>query len=336
MYTGKMRIYKARFYSKSRKGVICETCERRCDLKEEQVGVCKTRKNIGGKIYTLVYGNISSISLNPVEKKPFYHFYPGTYAMTAGTWGCNFLCPWCQNWEISKFPPENKYFLSPEEFVEICLKYKANGTSISFNEPTLLFEWSLDVFKSAKKHGLYNTYVSNGYMTEKVLYQLIDAGLDAINIDLKGDEEVYKKYCGADFEKVWRNIKISAKNIHTEVVSLCITDVNDSVDIFSNLAKRMLDEIGNFIPWHITRYFPAYKFNNPETDIKTMEEIIERLKEIGIKYVYIGNVPYHKYNHTWCPSCENLLIKRGIMEVIENRVKNNRCPYCRNKIDIVF
>lgn len=331
-----MKNYKVKFYSRSEKGVVCETCERKCNLQEGQRGLCKTRKNIGGEIYTLVYGNISSISLNPIEKKPFYHFYPGTYAMTVGTWGCNFLCPWCQNWEISKFVSENEYFLSPEEFVKVCLKHKANGTSISFNEPTLLFEWSFDVFKIAKKYNLYNTCVSNGYMTERVLYELIDAGLDAINIDLKGDKEVYKKYCGADFEKVWRNIKISAKNVHTEVVSLCITGVNDHFELFSDLAKRMLDEIGDFVPWHITRYFPAYKFKNPETDIKIMEEIIEGLKELGIKYVYIGNVPYHRYNHTYCPSCGNLLIKRGIMEVTENRLKDNRCPYCVNKINIVF
>lgn len=331
-----MRIYEAKFYSKSEKGTICETCERKCVLKEGERGFCKTRKNIDGKIYTLTYGDISSISLNPIEKKPFYHFYPGTYAMTVGTWGCNFLCPWCQNWEISKFPPRGEYFISPEEFIEICLKYRAHGTSISFNEPTLLFEWSLDVFKLAKEKGLYNTYVSNGYMTEKVLYSLIEAGLSAMNIDLKGDKNVYKKYCGADFEKVWRNIKISAKNIHTEVVSLCITDVNDSIEIFENLAKRMLDEIGDHIPWHITRYFPAYKFKKNETDIRIMEEIIERLKELGVKYVYIGNVPYHKYNNTYCPSCGKLLIKRGIMEVIENRLKEKKCPFCNARIDIVF
>lgn len=327
-------LKEAKFYDLENDKVICENCERRCKLKEGEKGFCKTRKNINGKIYTLCYGDISSISLNPIEKKPFYHFYPGTYAMTVGSWGCNFLCPWCQNWEISKFPPKNEYFISPQEFIDICLKYKADGTSISFNEPTLLFEWSEEVFKIAKKEKLYNTYVSNGYMTEKVLYSLIDAGLDAINIDLKGDKEVYKKYCGVEYEKVFRNIKISSRLIHTEIVSLIITGVNDKINIFEEIAKRILDEIGDSIPWHFTRYFPSYKFRNPETDVKIIENIIEKIKELGFKYVYIGNVPYHKYNNTYCPACGNLLIKRGIMEVIENKLKDKKCPYCSFEINI--
>jgi len=324
----------AKFYRKEKNGLICETCERECFLREEETGFCKTRKNINGKIYTLCWGDISSISLNPIEKKPFYHFYPGTYAMTVGSWSCNFTCPWCQNFEISKFPPKNEYYISPEEFIEICLKYRADGTSISFNEPTLLFEWSLEVFKIAKQKNLYNTYVSNGYMTEKVLYSLIDSGLDAINIDLKGDKKVYEKYCASDFEKVYRNIKISSKLIHTEIVSLIITNVNDRFSIFEDIAKRILDEIGDEIPWHITRYFPAYKFKEPETDIKKMEEIIEGIKNLGFKYVYIGNVPYHKYNNTYCPNCSNLLIERGIMEVIENKLKDKKCPFCNFEINI--
>jgi pyruvate formate lyase activating enzyme len=324
----------AKFYRKEKNGLICETCERECFLREGEAGFCKTRKNINGKIYTLCWGDISSISLNPIEKKPFYHFYPGTYAMTVGSWSCNFTCPWCQNFEISKFPPKNEYYISPEEFIEICLKYRADGTSISFNEPTLLFEWSLEVFKIAKQKNLYNTYVSNGYMTEKVLYSLIDSGLDAINIDLKGDKKVYEKYCASDFEKVYRNIKISSKLIHTEIVSLIITNVNDRFSIFEDIAKRILDEIGDEIPWHITRYFPAYKFKEPETDIKKMEEIIEGIKNLGFKYVYIGNVPYHKYNNTYCPNCSNLLIERGIMEVIENKLKDKKCPFCNFEINI--
>lgn len=327
-------LKEAKFYRKEKDGLVCETCERECLLKEGQTGFCKTRKNINGKIYTICYGDISSISLNPIEKKPFYHFYPGTYAMTVGSWSCNFTCLWCQNFEISKFPPRNEYYISPEEFIEICLKYKADGTSISFNEPTLLFEWSLDVFKIAKKKNLYNTYVSNGYMKERVLYSLIDSGLDAINIDLKGDKKVYEKYCGSDFEKVFRNIKISSKLIHTEIVSLIITNVNDKFSVFEDIAKRILDEIGDEIPWHITRYFPAYKFKEPETDVKKIEEIIEGIKNFGFKYVYIGNVPYHKYNNTYCPNCSNLLIERGIMEVLENKLKDKKCPFCGFEINI--
>ena len=171
--------------------VECLVCERRCKIARGGKGFCKTKMNIDGVLHTLVYGDISSISANPIEKKPFFHFYPGSQALTVGTYGCNFLCPWCQNWEISKSEPDppRASYLSPQDFVRMAVQEGCQGSSISFNEPTLLFEYALDLFPLCREMGLYNTFVSNGYMTLPALESLKEAGLDAIKFDVKGDKE---------------------------------------------------------------------------------------------------------------------------------------------------
>ena len=177
--------------------IRCMTCERRCELIPDGVGWCQTRRHQDGTLVTLIYGAVSSLSANPIEKKPVYHFYPGTHALTSGPWSCNFGCPWCQNHHISKTPPGHgrSRFVSPEEFVTQAISLDCQGTSISFNEPTLSLEWSLDVFRPARAQGLYNTYVSNGYMTPEALNMLVEAGLDAMNVDTKGDAEAVRRYC---------------------------------------------------------------------------------------------------------------------------------------------
>ncbi|GAH64130.1 unnamed protein product, partial [marine sediment metagenome] len=193
-------LKEARFYEKiDNKFSRCLTCERKCKIAKGKTGYCQTRINNGGIIYTIVYGLIPALSFNPIEKKPLFHFHPGTTAVTVGTYGCNFSCFWCQNYHLSH-PGEvlidlvrkSKDYLSPEKIIELAIKNDCQGTSISFNEPTLLFEYSLDVFKLAKKEGLYNTYVTNGYMTEEILKELVKSGLDAMNIDIKGDSFMVK------------------------------------------------------------------------------------------------------------------------------------------------
>ncbi|MEN3046433.1 MAG: AmmeMemoRadiSam system radical SAM enzyme [Candidatus Hydrothermales bacterium] len=326
-------------YEKKDDYSICIVCERRCKLKRGDLGFCKTRINVDGKIYTLTYGDISSISINPIEKKPFYHFYPGTKALTVGSFSCNFLCPWCQNFEISK-TPENigkGEFIPPEKFIEIMEFYKCEGTSISFNEPTLLFEYSVDVFKLAKNKNYYNTFVSNGYMTEEALNILIDSGLDAISFDIKGSREFVKKYCGADVEKVWRNIKISKKKgLWVEIVTLVIEGFNDNEKDIKDIARRIKEEIGEDTPYHLTRYFPAYKFSAPPTSVKRLEILRDIAISEGLMYVYIGNVPFHKYENTYCHNCRILLIKRSIFDIVENKVINGKCFRCGTKIPGVF
>ena len=301
----------------------CLTCERKCKITKGKTGFCQTRMNIDGEIFTLVYGCIPALSNNPIEKKPLFHFYPGTYAITVGTYGCNFSCPWCQNHHIShpsspvmdKIKTENEH-LSPERLIELAIKKHSKGTSISFNEPTLLFEYSLDVFKLAKQRGLYNTYVSNGYMTEEVLRDLVENGLDAINIDIKGNAEMVQKYCGTDVENVWHNAKmVKELGVHIEITTLLIENLNTDQKTIKSIAHRIHQELGEDTPFHITRSFPHYKsydygINKP-TSIKLLEKSYEIAKQVGLNFVYLGNLINTEYENTVCPKCSNLVIRRS-------------------------
>jgi len=319
--------------------VRCGICERRCMINEGKTGFCKTRKNINGKLYTLVYGDISSISANPIEKKPLFHFWPGSLALTVGTWSCNFTCLWCQNFSISKVPPnpEKANYISPEKFVEMVGKYRCQGTSISFNEPTLLFEWGLDVFRLARERGFYNTFVTNGYMTVDALKMLIDAGLDALNVDIKGCKDEVLRFCGANVEYVWRNC-IEAKRLgaHVEITTLIVTGVNDDLECLRSIACRIVKDLGENTPWHVTRYYPAYKYHAPPPKVEFLEKVRKIGLEEGLNYVYLGNVPGHPWENTYCPNCGELLIKRYIFDVVKfNLTEKNECPKCGEKIPIV-
>ena len=317
--------------------VRCETCARFCTILPGKLGFCKTRKNLNGKLFTLEYGNISSISPNPIEKKPFFHFHPGSYALTVGSWSCNFTCPWCQNWDISKTHPEAEKpnFISPEELIELVEKCNCQGTSISFNEPTLMLEYSLDVFKLARKKGYYNTFVTNGYMSLKALELLAESGLNAMNIDVKGCEGSVKKYCKADVKHVWKVIKRAKElGVHVELTTLVIPTVNDSEKCLREIARKIA-KLDDEIPWHITRYFPAYKFSLPPTPIQTLEKARRIGIEEGLKYVYLGNVPGHLFENTYCPNCGELLIERYVFDVVKIRLKDKKCPKCEEEIPIV-
>lgn len=331
-------VKKALLYDKlSGKKVKCNTCERRCVVPLGKLGFCKTRQNLDGELYTLQYGLSSGISANPMEKKPFFHFWPGSYALTVGSWSCNSLCPWCQNFHISKFSPDpaRSEYIAPEKFVELVEKYKCQSTSISFNEPTLSLEWSLDVFKLARGKGFYNTFITNGYMTLEALQMLYDAGLDALCIDVKGNAEAVRKYCGLDVEVVWRNVHEAKKmGMHVEVVNLVIPGVNDRVDQFRNLARRHLREAGKETALHFTAYYPAYKFDAPPTPVVVLERAHDIAVSEGLEFVYLGNVPEHRYENTYCPGCGELLIERFGVELVKVNLKGNRCPSCGREIPI--
>ncbi|MEM2901801.1 MAG: AmmeMemoRadiSam system radical SAM enzyme [Candidatus Bathyarchaeia archaeon] len=332
-------VREARLYESLVNGrAQCFTCERRCIVKEDGWGFCKTRKNIKGCLYTVIYGDLSSVSINPIEKKPFFHYKPGSLALTIGSWGCNFTCPWCQNHEISKTPPSlnDGNYVNPWTLVERALEGGCDGTSVSFNEPTLQLEYSLDLFHLAKSRGLYNTYVSNGYMTPEALKMLKDAGLDAVKIDLKGGCEAVRKYCGADVEKVWRNINLARSlGLHVEVVCLIIPGVNDNQATVEEVCSR-LSEMDEEIPLHFTRFHPEYQMTDrPSTPVKTLERAVEAAYRHGLKYVYLGNVPGHRYENTYCPECGGLLIARQGFTVLKNRLSGNRCPRCGCRIPLI-
>lgn len=328
-------VKEALLYKEEGDGLRCFTCERRCLIFPGKRGWCKTRENKEGRLFTLIYGSVSSISVNPIEKKPLFHFYPGSNALTVGSWSCNFNCPWCQNWEISKRIGEGR-FISPSEFVEMAIQLECQGTSISFNEPTLSLEWALEVFQFARQRGLYNTFVTNGYMTEEALNLLIQSGLDAMNVDVKGDEEVVKRWCGGEVKFIWRNLILAKeKGVHIEITTLVIPGVNDDERIWRAIGKRILEELGKDTPWHLTAYYPAYFFTVPPTSVEVLERAYLVGKELGLRFVYLGNIPGHPYENTYCPSCGKLLIERYGIGFVRSFLKATSCPFCGEGVPII-
>lgn len=333
-------IKESLLYEPLRNGKVrCGVCERRCLIELDKLGWCRTRKNIEGKLYTLVYGDLSSIESRPIEIKPFFHFYPGSTALTFSTWSCNFYCKWCQNYHISKTYPEPKHanYVSPERIINMALKNNDNGLCVSFNEPTMLFEYSLDVFKLGKEKKLYTTYVSNGYFTLDALKMLKDAGIDGIKIDVKGNKYVYEKYCGGVREDfVWRNArKAKEMGIHIEIVHLVVSELNDNERLILEIIDRHLKELGEKTPLHFTRYFPSFEYHAEPTKKEILEFAVENAKKAGILYAYTGNIPGHKYENTYCHNCNKLLIERRGYRIKEYNLKGRNCPNCKVEIPIV-
>ncbi len=318
--------------------IRCLTCERRCELVAGGLGWCRTRQHQNGKLLTLVYGAVSSLSANPIEKKPFYHFYPGTRALTSGAWSCNFGCPWCQNYHISKVPPRTGRYMSPEDFVAKAISLGCQGTSISFNEPTLSLEWSLGVFRLARAQGLYNSYVTNGYMTPEALETLVEAGLDAMNVDVKGDAGAVRRYCkGIDVEKVWHNCSLARElGVHLEITTLVIPGVNDQDEVLGRIAERIVGDLGPEVPWHVSGYYPAYRFTAPPTPVRILERAWRIGKEIGLTFVYVGNVLGHRLENTYCPDCMELLVERWGFSVTTYQLDGGCCPKCGRKVPGVW
>ena len=320
--------------------VRCGLCERRCIISPNKRGLCKTRMNIDGRLYTLVYGDISAIDSRPIEIKPFFHFYPGSTALTISTWSCNLKCPWCQNWHLSYRVPEpnNAKYIPPKDMVDEAIRRKDKGICISFQEPTLLFEYTIDLFRLAKEKNLYNTYVSNGYMTIDALRMLKEAGMDAINIDIKGDKEAYYNYLGgAKEEIIWRNAHVAKEmGMHVEMIHLVVTGINDNKMKIECLIKKHLDILGPETPLHFTRYFPAYRYFNPPTPTDILEFAYKEARRQGIYYPYIGNIPGHPFENTYCPYCGTLLIERVGYRITRWEIKGENCPYCKKEIHLTL
>lgn len=319
--------------------VRCNVCERRCTIVPGGFGWCRTRQNRHGRLVTLIYGSISSMAVNPIEKKPFYHFHPGTKTLTAGSWSCNFGCPWCQNWEIAKSaPPVQGNYVSPPDFIDLVEESGCQGTSVSFNEPTLSLEWSVDVFGLARPRGFYNTFVTNGYMTPEALSLLIDSSLEAMNIDIKGDARAVKKFSKrVDIEKVWAIAKLArARGVHIELTTLVIPTVNDTDSALRGIAERIARDLGPQVPWHVSGYFPAYRFTVPPTPSQTLERAWQIGKEAGLEFVYTGNVPGDPHENTYCPACGELLIRRMGFDIVEYKLNAGRCPGCGRPLEGVW
>lgn len=292
----------------------CLTCSHKCLIQENKVGVCGTRANIDGSVKTLVYGNVSSISNNPIEKKPLFHFAPGTMALTAGSWGCNASCPFCQNFDISKQKPtaELTRYMSPEKFVSMAQNRGSEGISISFSEAaTLMLEWNLEVFRLARERGLYNTIVTNGYMTPEALDLMIDAGLDAANVDIKGCEPLVRRKCGIQLQPVLDNIlQMKERGVHVELTTLVVPGLSDNMDCLEMFSSWILENTGSKTPWHLNRYYPAYEYTEPPTPLDLLIQTRDMAMKAGLEFVYVGNVGKQGLEDTICPNCGSLCYER--------------------------
>ncbi|MHA2378214.1 MAG: AmmeMemoRadiSam system radical SAM enzyme [Candidatus Thorarchaeota archaeon] len=322
-------------------GVRCLTCNHRCFLAEGKKGICSTRVNMEGTIHTLNHGNISSISNNPIEKKPFFHFAPGTKALTVGSWGCNATCPFCQNYDISKQDPSpsTSSHMSPESFVNMAVRGRSEGTSISLNEAaTLMLEWNIEVFRMAHGRGLYNTIVTNGYMTTEALDLMIEAGLDAANVDIKGCNEGVKKVCGIDIERVWENLsRMREKGVHVEVTTLVVPGLADDKDCLLEIATRIVETLGRDTPWHVNRYFPHCQYQEPKTPIKTLLDARGIGWAQGLEYVYIGNMWQDGLEDTLCPDCNSQVYQRlGFRSKNTGTDEKGNCTECGHNLGIRF
>lgn len=316
----------------------CRLCPHNCVLENNEIGKCKARKNINGKLFSLTYGKVSSIAFDPIEKKPLYHFFPGSLILSIGSYGCNFKCGFCQNWEISQVGiEETDYYkeVTPETLLNYARKYKESiGISYTYNEPLINFEFLIETAKLFHNEGLKNVLVTNGFINKQPLKELLPY-IDAANIDLKSfNKEFYKKICDGNLNFVLETIEIMfQEKKHIELTTLVIPGYNDSEEEIQQIVNYV-SSLSKNIPLHFSRYYPMYKFDTPATDIKLLKKIFETVKE-KLHYVYLGNVFNEEYNSTYCPKCKKLLIKRiGYNTQIVGLDKKNLCKFCGCEIYI--
>ena len=313
--------------------VRCNLCAHRCLIDDGKKGICQVRENRGGTLYTLVYGRAIAQHVDPVEKKPLFHFYPGSTAYSIATPGCNFRCHWCQNWEISQIPRERHLILgqeaSPEQIVVAAERAGCRSIAYTYTEPTVFFEYAYDTARLAHDASLANIYVTDGYMTEEML-ETFHPYLDAANVDLKAfRDKTYKKYVRARLGPVLDSLKTMKRlGIWLEVTTLVIPGINDDDGELKDAANFVATELGPDTPWHISRFFPAYKMTDvPPTPLETLQRAREIGLATGLRYVYVGNVPGEA--NTVCHACGQMLIRRSGYRILENYVQaGDRCPAC--------
>ncbi|NOZ81690.1 MAG: AmmeMemoRadiSam system radical SAM enzyme [Candidatus Micrarchaeota archaeon] len=313
----------AKFYIPGEK-VRCVLCPRKCIIPEGRTGFCKVRKNVSGKLYSLVYSRVAAAGVDPIEKKPFYHFFPGSRTFSICTVGCNLSCEYCCNWNLSQKWTNFGEKMTPEEIVHKALELECHGVCYTYTEPTVFFEFAFDTARLARREGLYNCFVTNGY-TEEAPVDKISRFLDAAVIDLKaeGRSEFYSKRCGVgDTGPIFRAIKkYASRGVHIEITDLVFPDTDPrSVE---KLSEWIASEIGRDVPLHLIRYFPCYRSKEPSTEVRLLEKCRETAMK-NLKYVYIGNVPGHEGENTYC-ECGNILIERFGTSVVSLKEKCERC-----------
>jgi len=298
------------------------------------------RENRDGKLYTFVYGNPCAVHVDPIEKKPFFHFLPGSFAFSIATAGCNLHCLYCQNWTISQLPPEetDNYELPPEEVVRYAQQTGSQSIAYTYAEPVAFYEYMLATARAGQAKGMKSVVVSAGYINPEPLRELCRV-VDAIKIDLKGfNPRFYEEVCFATLEPVLKAIKtIHEEGVHLEIVNLVVPSLNDDLEQMRGLARWIMDNLGPDVPTHFTRFYPMYKLKYlPPTPVETLERARDIALEEGLHYVYIGNVPGHPGNHTYCPRCGKIVIRRMGFTVLENHIVEGKCEYCGNPIPGVW
>ncbi len=321
--------------------VKCHLCAHRCKIAPSKSGICAVRENRSGTLYTLVHGRSIAESIDPIEKKPLFHVYPGSKSYSIATVGCNFRCEFCQNFDISQTPRIEGKIMGrssmPEEIIERALKTGSKTIAYTYTEPTIFLEYALDIGKMAHKEGIKNIFVTNGFMTGEALEE-IAPWLDAANVDLKSfRNEFYKKYCGGQLQPVLDSLrKMKELGIWVEVTTLIIPTLNDSKEELRDIA-RYIYSLGPETPWHISRFYPRYRMENlPPTPVETIHMASEIGKEAGLKYVYSGNVPGDEGENTCCSNCGRLLIKRYGVSVEKIDLRESRCPACKTQLDGIY
>lgn len=327
------------FYQKKGDGgVQCALCNHRCLIKDGKRGICSVRENRGGTLYSLVYGKCISQSIDPIEKKPFFHFYPGTGSFSIATVGCNFQCKHCQNYSISQMPRGQEEvigeYVSPQKIVDAAKSSHCTSIAYTYTEPTIFYEYAYDTAVVAHKQNIKNVFVTNGYTTPEALRH-IQPYLDGANVDLKSfSDEFYRKICRARLQPVLDSLKLYKElGIWLEITTLIIPTYNDSDEELKNIAGFIFS-LGPDTPWHISAYYPTYKLNDqPRTSVQTLQRAREIGLKAGLRYVYEGNVPGEAGENTYCYSCGKLLIERLGFSIAHYQIRKTKCPDCGAQID---
>jgi len=315
--------------------VKCGICHHFCIIKEGKRGICGVRENREGRLYSLVYPKIIAQSADPIEKKPIFHLKPGSSSYSIATVGCNFQCTFCQNADIAQMPKDHNGLIqgrefSPELIVKEAVKADCESISYTYTEPTVFFELAFETAKLARKEGLFNIFVTNGYMSSKVL-EMISPYLDAANVDLKAfNNRFYKTFCKAALEPVKENIKFMKDlGILVEITTLLIPGLNDNKNELKAMADFIVRDLGPETPWHISRFHPCYRMEDRQpTPVAALEKAFTIGKDSGLRYVYIGNVPGGVSENTYCHSCNELLVKRSGYRIENYLIEKDRCPDC--------
>ncbi|MBQ7529132.1 AmmeMemoRadiSam system radical SAM enzyme [bacterium] len=317
--------------------VTCELCPRHCKLAEGQSGFCFIRQNLQGQLTNISYGKVCALAIDPIEKKPLYHFYPGSKALSLGTLGCNMGCKFCQNWHISKSRQGSElgHELSPAKLIQLAKYYNCLSCAFTYNEPIIWYDYALDCARKCHEAGIKTIAVTAAYINPKYRHTFFES-MDGVNIDLKSfNPDFYRRFCAADLNVIKDNIKYvrHQTKCHLELTTLLIPGLNDSPQEIEAAAKWIRDELGADLPWHLSGFHPAYKLTDPQpTPAQTLKRARAQALGLGLHHVYIGNVPDDEGQNTYCSKCHALLIERAYNSVIANNLDLDCCPKCHKRL----